>query len=115
MCRAFVNTDTNSCQGRRRLYRALADDELLPGGEVRHTEIDLLATLVRHREVGGDDIGLAGHQQRNTVGRVGRDQFEFDTRFTGNGFSIIDIQTVETTAGSVQKTEWRITIEYRNT
>ena len=112
--RALVHADPPLVEDFRRGQGAFLDDELLAGGEVGDAEVHLLRTLRGDGEVGQDQVDLVRRQQRDAVGRVGRQHLQPDAQLVGQGLGIVDVEAFDLLALGVDEAERRVAVEGRD-
>ena len=82
--------------------------------EVGDAEVHLLRTLRGDGEVGQDQVDLVRRQQRDAVGRVGRQHLQPDAQLVGQGLGIVDVEAFDLLALGVDETERRVAVEGRD-
>ena len=87
--------------------RGAYDDELLAGGEVGDAEVHL-RTLRVMGEVGQDQVDLVRRQQRDAVGRVGRQHCSRTPSLSARALGIVDVEAFDLLALASTKPNGRL-------
>ena len=87
------------------------NEELLAGNEVRRREINDLCAFWGDSNIRHDQVGFAGLQQRNAVGRIGGNQFKLHAERGCQRFGEVHVVTHDLMRFGINRAKRRVGIK----